>query len=932
MKTSLWNLKSRDYPDASVGILAKRVLGFFIIAVIALSTLLSNAALATPPLIREIEGISEYRLPNGLQVLLLPDSAQSKVTINITYRVGSRHEGRGEMGMAHLLEHMLFKGSTHFPNVKGALQEKSGDYNATTWYDRTNYFETMPASEANVEFGLKLEADRMVNSFIKKSDLDAEMTVVRNEFEMGENNPGQVLMEKMMAVAFQWHNYGKTTIGNRSDIERVPIEKLQGFYKKYYRPDNATLLVAGKFDAPSTLKKIDSIFGAIPNPETPLDATYTEEPVQDGPREVRLERTGNVAVVGLVYHIPAASHPDFMALDLLAGMLSDAPSGYLYKALVQTKLVTDLSVDTFALAEPGVMQVSAKPIKANQADAIKQKLISLMEKSIDKAITQEALNRAKTRALKLFKLATTDAGKFAYILSESIAQGDYRLFYWMREQLKKTTLADVRRAAKAYLIESNRTAGVFIPTAKPVRAPKSEPANIEERVASVKSEADASAKGEFEASIENIEKTVVRKELNKNIKVAFLNKPTRNKKVMLQLSFRYGSESALTPFVRECEVLPALLSRGSKSKSFAQVQDRTDELESTLYLSGSAGLVQASITSDRDHVVDMVALLAELMKTPRLEDSELAVVKNEALSDIEEARQDPAKLASYMLRRQTQPWPKTSIHYVPTFDERTQFLKRLTAAKLVLLHKRFISADKLEVAAVGDFDEAELSSALTKHFGNWHSKEAFKRITMPFKPAIGGNVTVKTPDKAMTSLRAGCNLQLRDDDPDYAAVRMGDFLFGNGMKSRLMERLREKEGLSYGGGSQLVPNRFEKNTGFSMWAIAANENAKKAKDAMMEEFQRFLGKNNGDVTSIELEYGKKAYGAAFQNLLANDGFLVGALANDLTIDRTFRYYEDLLSKINALTPETLHAAWVRNVKEASLAVIEAGDLNDVTVK
>src|SRR5437899_3317672 len=195
-----------------------------------------------PKKIVTVEGITEYHLDNGLRLLLYPDNSRSKVTVNMTVLVGSRHEGYGETGMAHLLEHMLFKGSKEFPNVDKALQEHgAAEANGTTWVDRTNYYETMPGTDKNLEFGIRLEADRLVNCFIKREDLVSEMTVVRNEFEMGENTPSTILTQRMMAVAFEWHNYGKTTMGNRADIERVPIDRLQGFYRKYYQPDNIVL-------------------------------------------------------------------------------------------------------------------------------------------------------------------------------------------------------------------------------------------------------------------------------------------------------------------------------------------------------------------------------------------------------------------------------------------------------------------------------------------------------------------------------------------------------------------------------------------------------------------------------------------------------------------------------------------------------------------
>ncbi|MEX2142011.1 MAG: pitrilysin family protein, partial [Pirellulales bacterium] len=184
---------------------------------------LAAADASAPKKIAGVEGITEYQLDNGLRVLLYPDQSRPKVTVNMTVLVGSRHEGYGETGMAHLLEHMVFKGTPTHPNIPKALQEYGAQWNGTTSEDRTNYFETVNAGDKNLEFAIRMEADRLVNSRVKREDLLSEMTVVRNEFERSENDPSSVLYKRMIAAAFEWHNYGKTTIGNRSDIERVPI-------------------------------------------------------------------------------------------------------------------------------------------------------------------------------------------------------------------------------------------------------------------------------------------------------------------------------------------------------------------------------------------------------------------------------------------------------------------------------------------------------------------------------------------------------------------------------------------------------------------------------------------------------------------------------------------------------------------------------------
>ncbi|MDQ2870931.1 MAG: insulinase family protein, partial [Acidobacteriota bacterium] len=313
-----------------------------------------------PTQVTSVEGITEYALDNGLHVLLFPDQTKQTITVNVTYMVGSRHEGYGETGMAHLLEHLLFKGTPRHPNIPQELTAHGARPNGSTLFDRTNYFETFQATDDNLRWALDLEADRMVHSFVAKKDLDSEMTVVRNEFELGENDPASILEERVLSTSYLWHNYGHSTIGARADLENVPIERLQAFWRTYYQPDNAYLLVAGKFDEAKTLAWIDQTFSPIPRPTRSLQKTYTTEPTQDGEREVTLRRVGDVQALAVAYHVTSATHPDGAPIQVLAFLLGDTPSGRLHKALVETKKASAVGGYMQPLKEPGFMMLTAE--------------------------------------------------------------------------------------------------------------------------------------------------------------------------------------------------------------------------------------------------------------------------------------------------------------------------------------------------------------------------------------------------------------------------------------------------------------------------------------------------------------------------------------------------------------------------------------------
>jgi len=347
-----------------------------------------------------VEGITEYKLDNGMKVLLFPDNSSQTITVNITYKVGSRHEGYGEKGMAHLLEHMVFKGTPKHEDIPNELTSHGARPNGTTWYDRTNYFESFNATDENLDWALDLEADRMVNSYIAKEDLESEFSVVRNEFESGENSPTGVLMKKVISTAYLWHNYGQSTIGNRSDIERVPIENLKAFYKKYYRPDNAVLMVTGKFEVEKTLALIAKKFNTIKNPSTALRDVPTIEPPQDGEKRVTLSRVGDLQIISALYHTPAGSHEDYAALAIAEDVLTDQPSGRLYKALIDEKKSSSLWSFAPFTKEPSFIYINVDVPSDKSLSEAETTFLTLLDDFSRNPVIEEELKRSKSQYFK----------------------------------------------------------------------------------------------------------------------------------------------------------------------------------------------------------------------------------------------------------------------------------------------------------------------------------------------------------------------------------------------------------------------------------------------------------------------------------------------------------------------------------------------------
>ncbi len=878
-----------------------------------------------PKFTREFEGIFEYKLENGLKILLFPDLSQSTVTVNITYLVGSRYEGRGETGMAHLLEHLLFKGTPKYPDIKGALENRGAFFNATTWYDRTNYFETMPASYENIKFALELESDRMINSWIRKSDLDSEMTVVRNEFEIGENDPINVLHDQILSSAFRWHNYGKSTIGNRSDIERVPIKNLKLFYKKYYQPDNAVLVISGKFEKEIAIKLVKECFGKISKPKRVLDQTYTEEPIQDGSRFVKLMRVGEVPIMGTSYHIPSGSHTDFAAIRIFIDILTQEPGGYLYDDFVKTGSVSDVFGFAYELAEPGMAMIFAKSTGLLEINELKDKLISAVENNQNEFITEERVKRSVARFLRDYKISNSDSRKISIHLSESIAQGDYRLYFWQRDQIKKVTVDDVKRVARNYFIESNRTSGVFLPVENPIRVQIQNSPSMVNILENYESKDTLAHGEEFDPTPKNLDQRTEYKTLKNNIRIASLYKKTRGDRVKVSLVFRYGTANTLTSYKDSAFLLPQLIMRGTKEKTFQQIQDELNILQSNVSMSGSLGKTIIDITSDKENIISVLGIVAEIIKKPALDEFEFEIIRKKELSDLEEAITDPKSLGFNELARLENPWPKESIYYVSNISESIDQVKNLQLSELKTLYNEFYSADNLNVSIIGSFNSKNIESEIEKHFSNWKLKlkKKFEPILKPFKEVLAENRKIITPDKQMALVAIGTNIRLEDTMFEYPEIRIATYILGESMKSRIWNRLREKDGLSYGAGSRLELNKQIANASLNLFAMVSNSNAERALSALKEEYTNWLEMG---ITEDELKESKNSYRLMIQNLLSNDAYLLSVLNGNMELNRRFDFQDNFLKQIENVTTEQILKTIKKLIAPGVFCEIKAGDV------
>ena len=880
--------------------------------------------------VTSVEGITEYRLTsNGLRILCFPDLSKPTITVNITYLVGSRLENYGETGMAHLLEHMLFKGSTKHPNVPKELQDHGSRPNGTTWFDRTNYFETFQASDANLEWALDLEADRMVNSFVVKKDLDSEMTVVRNEFERGENSPMNVLEERVVSTAFLWHNYGKSTIGARSDIENVPIERLQAFYRNYYQPDNAILMIAGKFDEAKALGLVTKYFGVIPKPQRVLQPNYTVEPTQDGERSVTLRRVGEVQGVIAAYHVPPGSHQDFAALSIASAILGDSPSGRLYKALVDTKKATRVASSTFQLKEPGVAMFQASVRQDSSLDDARDTFLRTIDEVQSKPFTMEEVERARTRLLKDFDLLMNSSDRVGLRISEWMGMGDWRLIFMNRDNLRKATVEDVQRAATYYFKPDNRTVGLFIPTSQPDRTTIPAAPDLAAILKDYKGDPAVAAGEAFDPSPENIDGRTQRANLPGGLKLVMIPKGTRGNAVQADLRLEFGDENNLRGYSATGRLVTAMLMRGTAKHSRQEIQDELDRLRTRMTIQGGANSVTVTIETFRDNFPKVLELVAEILREPAFPAEEFESIRQQQIAAIENQKSEPAAITGQAYARHLNPYPKGDVRYVPTFDEQIEELRSVTLDQLKKFHSEFYGASNGEVSIVGDFDSEDAQKVLAGQFNGWKSSKPYAQVKNPYRKIDPLNQSFETPDKANAFFMAGLRIKIRDTDEDFPALMLANYIIGQGINSRLFQRIRGKEGLSYGVGSSFTVVPEEDGGLFTATAISAPENTPKVEAAFRDEMSKII---RDGFTDAEIAAAKNSWMEAQQVSRAQDRELAGQVTTQAHYGRTMEWDAEIAKKVQSLTNQQIRAALQRHIDLDAMTFIKGGDFKKAGVR
>ena len=883
--------------------------------------------------VKTVGSIDEYTLDsNGLQVLLLPDHSSPTLTYMVTYRVGSKNEVTGTTGATHLLEHLMFKGSDAFNDRKGNsvkqfLERIGGNYNATTWLDRTNYYANIGSE--HLDGYMAIESDRMRNLWLHDSDRSLEMTVVRNEFERGENSPFQSLIKEIFHSAYVAHPYHHSTIGWRSDIEKVSIEKLREFYDTFYWPDNATATIIGDFDPATALAFVQKYYGGYPKAPHPIPQLYTEEPEQTGPRRVTVKRAGQLGVVAIAHKIPAVTHADFAPVSVLSAILADGKNSRLYKALTDKNLTTGVQNAPFANHDPSLHFLFIPLAPGATHDEVEKITIEEIERLKKDGVTEAEVQAAVAKSLADAAFQRDGSFAIAGNLNEFIAGGDWTLFYTLEEATRKVTAADVLRVANKYFNVDQSTTGWFIPTqtgAAPTMKPGAKPGLSdgpyfyrtpgEEETFGASPAAESAGGSTPAATGAQIAAHAVRSKIAGLDVIAY---PTGVKDVVtIRASLPAGDAFAGDGNPAVPTLTGMLLDEGTTKQDKYAIAQKLESVGATINFSVDTNVAEISAKCLKKDAPLVIALIAEQLRTPALTAEEFAKAQKQFAGGLKRQLEDTNFRAADAFTRAV--YPLGHPNRTPPAEEMLAAIDSAKLEDVVAFHKKYYGPDHLTLVVVGDLDIPQLQAEVGKAFAGWAGGAALLRPAKATMTDAPKEQNVFMADKTSVSVVMGQASGLRYSDPDYQALRVGTAILGSGFTGRLMANVRDKEGLTYGIGSNLSNDMFTDGD----WRISATFAPALLEKGIASARRQFSLWYDAGATDDEVARRKTNLVGTFKVGLATTDGMAGSLLAAVHRGYDLNWLDEYPHKINSLTTAQVNAAIKKYLKPDSLFLIKAG--------
>jgi len=882
--------------------------------------------------IKSSGGIDEYRLrSNGLTILLMEDHSTPVVTFMITYHVGSRNEAIGHTGATHILEHMMFKGSQNYNREKGTraaevLQNLGAQINATTWMDRTNYFELLPSE--HLEEGIKVEADRMRNALLQDDDHQAEMEVVRNEFERGENEPFTALDKNIWATAFQAHPYHHPTIGWLPDIENVPIEKLRQFYDTYYWPNNATATIIGDFQKEEAQVLIEKYFGQYPCAPHKIPAMYTTEPSQEGPRRLEINRVGQTGIVGVAHKVSHGRHEDVYALQIMSKILGGGKSSRLYRKLVESGLVTNLFMFDFPFHDDGLLIAYAFLTPGTDHITVEKIILEEYADIIANGVSNEEVKKAQAQLRSDIAISRDGSFSIASSLNEAIAIGDWTLYTNQLANYNLVTVSDVKRVAGKYLVNDQSTTGWFIPKkaeqagtnlTNGVHQPQAWQARVldESLMDPVIGAKPPGGRGMALAA------QITEQQALKGLQIFTMNNGV-NDVVTIVGSMLGGDVYSPRENPLLGDMVAVMLDQGTLLHDKLEINEALESVGASIGFSSGNYRMRFSARCLKDDIPLVIDLLAEQLQKPAFNADDLTIVKKRLIGEIERSKENTRIQAQIALLRKL--YPDGHPNYRLTIDEEIAFIEQISSDDLKKFHNRTYGLGSVLLVAVGDVNKRTFVKAVKMAFKDWQCSQ-LEEFRHELK-AVGKQSQadyILVPDKTSADMFIGQAIGIDRNHEDYYPLMVGLYILGGNFSARLMSTVRDQQGLTYGISAGLggVDNG---NDGYWFsWGTFAPDLLEKGRQATLEQL-RLLVKSG--ITDQELANKKTTLTGLFKVGLATTAGLAEYILNNAERGREVAFLDQFPVIIEGLKQKQVNTAFSKYIDLEKLIYVAAGTISD----
>ena len=866
--------------------------------------------------------VKEFKLKNGLRVLLHSDRSTPIVTVGTWYHVGSKNETPGRTGFAHLFEHMMFQGSGNYDSdYFTPLQEAGGSINGTTNPDRTWYFETMPSNF--LELALFMEADRLANLLpaMTQEKLDNQRDVVKNERRQRvDNQPYGASFEKIGEIMYpKPHPYNWTTIGSLEDLQAASMEDVKAFFRQYYTPNNTIVVVSGDFSEGEAKKWIDKYFGPIPkgaeitrpNPAQPMMdkaiRTSVDDPLAPFPRRY------------MVWHSVRQYHQDEAALDILSNILSSGRGSRLQSNLLYGKeMVSSVFGFNNASEIAGLFQIQATARPGKSLDDIEKEIVAEIDKIKREPPTEAEMSRAKNsiEAQTIFGLQTI-LGKAGQLTSYTGYVGKPNYFQADLDRYAKVTAADVTRVANTYLTANN-----LVMTYNPQRAAGAGSTRAANAPTSVKSEKKDQAKIDAQAaklpkggpdprlSLPPIEKT----KLSNGLEV-WMVEQRELPVIAMNLVLKTGQVNEPDGKTGVAGMTTSLIDDGTKKRSALEIANELQSIGANMGAGGSYDATNVSMQTLTKNIDKALDIFADVIQNPTFPDKEFESLRARQMIGLRVQKSNPNAISNTV-------YNKVLYGNHPYGRDNTEAtLKAISRDDVVSYYASTFKPNNGVMIVVGDYDRKTMKSKLEAAFSGWNPGEvAAKSLPPTAQLNSTGIYIVDRPNSAQSVVSVG-QVGIDRANPDYFPVVMMNSILGGAITSRISMNLREGKGYTYGAGSG-----FQFRRGPGPFRAGGDMQTAVTKESVWELMKELKGiRGDIPITQKELDYNKQSLIRRFPSGFETVGAMSNQLANLVVYGLADTYFNDYIGKVNAVTIDDVNRVANKYLDPSRMAIVIVGD-------